>query len=164
MMESISAEAEGCKPSGTEEPTLNRTTQKHITMSNESKTSPEYSAVTATLGLKDDCQPKDVMARISELISIEARFREKEKEPERHEDRPGGQRGHDTESANQRRRTDRLAQDLSGPRSAAEGRAHRGDAREGCGQDPRGRHSQVAETCRGEPPTWWRAHWRAFPP
>ena len=49
-------------------------------MSNESKTSPEYSAVTATLGLKDDCQPKDVMARISELISIEARFREKEKE------------------------------------------------------------------------------------
>ena len=80
MMESISAEAEGCKPSGTEEPTLNRTTQKHITMSNESKTSPEYSAVTATLGLKDDCQPKDVMARISELISIEARFREKEKE------------------------------------------------------------------------------------
>ena len=80
MMESISAEAEGCKPSGTEEPTLNRTTQNLSTMSNESKTSPEYSAVTATLGLKDDCQPKDVMARISELISIEARFREKEKE------------------------------------------------------------------------------------
>lgn len=49
-------------------------------MSNESKTSPEYSAVAATLGLKDDCQPKDVMARISELISMEARFRETQKE------------------------------------------------------------------------------------
>lgn len=80
MMESISAEAEGFKPSGTGEPTLNRITQKHSTMSNESKTSPEYSAVAATLGLKDDSQPKDVMARISELLSVEARFREKEKE------------------------------------------------------------------------------------
>lgn len=49
-------------------------------MSNETKTSPEYSAVAATLGLADDCQPKDVMARISELLSVEARFREKEKE------------------------------------------------------------------------------------
>ena len=80
MMGRISAEAEGFKPSGISEPTLNRTIQKHSTMINESKTSPEYSAVAATLGLKDDCQPKDVMARISELISMEARFRETQKE------------------------------------------------------------------------------------
>ena len=49
-------------------------------MSEVSKTSPEYTAVAATLGMKDNFQPKDVMARISELISIEARFKEKEKE------------------------------------------------------------------------------------
>lgn len=84
MMDRISAEAaaldERFKLSGSPEPTLTRTTTKHETMSNESKTSPEYSAVAATLGLADNCQPKDVMARISELISVEAKFREKEKE------------------------------------------------------------------------------------
>lgn len=49
-------------------------------MSEVSKTSAEYSAVAATLGMKDGFEPKDVMARISELISIEGKFREKEKE------------------------------------------------------------------------------------
>lgn len=84
MMSRISAEAErlaaDLKPSGSAKPILNRTTTKSSTMSNESKTAAEYSAVAATLGLGDDCQPKDVMARLSELISVEAKFREKEKE------------------------------------------------------------------------------------
>ena len=80
MMGRISAEAERFKLSDSSESTLTRTTTKHETMSNETKTSPEYSAVAATLGLADDCQPKDVMARISELLSVESRFREKEKE------------------------------------------------------------------------------------
>ena len=80
MMSRISAEAEGFKLSDSSGPTLTRTTTKHSTMSNESKTSAEYSAVAATLGLKDDCQPKDEKTHISELLSEEARFREKEKE------------------------------------------------------------------------------------
>lgn len=49
-------------------------------MSTETKTSAEYSAVAATLGMKDDFQPKDVMARISELLSVEGKFKEREKE------------------------------------------------------------------------------------
>ena len=69
MMCRISAEASapesGCKPSAQAQPT---------------KPSPEYSAVAATLGLKDGFEPKDVMARISELISVEGKFRDKEKE------------------------------------------------------------------------------------
>lgn len=60
--------------------TLNQTTTKDNAMSEQTKMSPEYSAVAATLGLKDDFQPKDVMARISELISVEGKFKQKEKE------------------------------------------------------------------------------------
>lgn len=85
MMSRISAEAVSfqteSKPSGDASANLSQTTTKtDNTMSEVSKTSPEYSAVAATLGMKDNFQPKDVMARISELISIEARFKEKEKE------------------------------------------------------------------------------------
>jgi nicotinamide mononucleotide adenylyltransferase len=46
----------------------------------EIKTSAEYSAVAATLGLKDDFQPRDVMARLSELLATETKFKQKEKE------------------------------------------------------------------------------------
>lgn len=54
-------------------------TRTNVEMNEQTKTSPEYAAVAATLGLKDDFQPKDVIARISELLSAEAKFREKEK-------------------------------------------------------------------------------------
>ena len=83
MMGRISAEAQTIesenKPSDKTLPTLNQTTKKNE-MSTETKTSAEYSAVAATLGMKDDCQPKDVMARISELIATETKFKDKEKE------------------------------------------------------------------------------------
>lgn len=48
-------------------------------MSNETKPSADYSAVAATLGLKEGFQPKDVMARLSELLAAEVRLREQEK-------------------------------------------------------------------------------------
>ena len=83
MMGRISAEAQTLdsenKPSERIHPTLIQTTKKHD-MSAENKTSAEYSAVAATLGMKEDCQPRDVMARISELIATETKFKEKEKE------------------------------------------------------------------------------------
>ena len=84
MMCRISAEADapesGFKPSAQAQPTLDQTITKDNEMSEQTKTSPEYSAVAATLGLKDGFEPKDVMARISELISVEGKFKEKEKE------------------------------------------------------------------------------------
>ena len=80
MMCRISAEADapesGFKPSAQAQPTLDQTITKDNEMSEQTKTSPEY----ATLGLKDGFEPKDVMARISELISVEGKFKEKEKE------------------------------------------------------------------------------------
>lgn len=75
-----SAPEYGCKPSFQTQPTLCQTITKDNEMSEQTKTSPEYSAVAATLGLKEGFEPKDVMARISHLISVEARFKEKEKE------------------------------------------------------------------------------------
>ena len=43
----------------------------------EERTIPfEYAAVAASLGMKETFEPKDVMARISELISVEARLTE----------------------------------------------------------------------------------------
>lgn len=84
MMCRISAEVDtlegGFKPSAETPANLSQTITKDDEMSNETKTSPEYSAVAATLGMKDDFQPKDVMARISELISVEGKYKEKEKE------------------------------------------------------------------------------------
>lgn len=84
MMCRISAEVtvaeQGCKPSVQAQPTLSQTITKVNEMSEQTKTSPEYSAVAATLGLKEGFEPKDVMARISHLISVEGKFKEKEKE------------------------------------------------------------------------------------
>ena len=84
MMGRISAEAQTLdsenKPSDKTLPTLNQTNSNDNKMSTENKTSAEYSAVAATLGMKEDCQPRDVMARISELIATETKFKEKEKE------------------------------------------------------------------------------------
>ena len=84
MMGRISAEAQTLdsenKPSDKTLPTLNQTHSNDNKMSTENKTSAEYSAVAATLGMKEDCQPRDVMARISELIATEGKFKDKEKE------------------------------------------------------------------------------------
>lgn len=84
MMSRISALADSLAPafkhSADSNSNLSQTTTKQNEMSEQTKTSPEYSAVAATLGMKDNFQPKDVMARISELISVENRFKEKEKE------------------------------------------------------------------------------------
>lgn len=84
MMCHISAEASALetdyKPSAEIRSIINQTIIKENEMSTETKTSAEYSAVAATLGMKDDFQPKDVMARISELLSVESKFKQKEKE------------------------------------------------------------------------------------
>lgn len=84
MMCRISAEADapeqGFKLSAQEQANLEQTITNDNDMSTETKTSAEYSAVAATLGMKDDFQPKDVMARISELLSVENKFKQKEKE------------------------------------------------------------------------------------
>lgn len=50
--------------------------QKTNTEMTENQTSPEYSAVAATLGFKDKFEVKDVMARISTLVSVEAKLSE----------------------------------------------------------------------------------------
>lgn len=84
MMCRVSAEAgipyTECKPFASTGTTFNQTISNDNQMSDETKTSVEYSAVAATLGMKDGFQPKDVMARISELLSAEGKFKEKEKE------------------------------------------------------------------------------------
>ena len=84
MMCRISAEASALEPdrklSSQTESIFNQTITHDDEMSTETKTSAEYSAVAATLGMKDDFQPKDVMARISELLSVEGKFKEREKE------------------------------------------------------------------------------------
>ena len=48
-------------------------------MSTEKTNSPEYAAVAATLGLKDNYEVKDVMARLNTLVSVEAKLKETEK-------------------------------------------------------------------------------------
>jgi len=83
MMGRVSAEAESLdttfKPSAPSIPTLNQTSKTTI-MNPETKTTAEYSAVAATLGMKEDFEPKDVMARLSELLSTETKFKSKERE------------------------------------------------------------------------------------
>lgn len=50
---------------------------EHKTNMAEERTIPfEYAAVAASLGMKETFEPKDVMARISELISVEAKLTE----------------------------------------------------------------------------------------
>ncbi|GAB6119668.1 Clp protease ClpP [Dysgonomonas termitidis] len=53
---------------------------KNDTMTEENNKSPEYTAVTASLGMKDKFEIGDVVARISELMSVEARLTEAKKE------------------------------------------------------------------------------------
>jgi len=48
-------------------------------MTEENKKSTEYAAVAATLGMKDNFEVKDVVARITGLMSVEAKLNEKEK-------------------------------------------------------------------------------------
>ena len=48
-------------------------------MNSEKTTSAEYAAVAATLGLKENYEMKDVMARINALVTIEAKLKETEK-------------------------------------------------------------------------------------
>ena len=48
-------------------------------MSTEKTNSPEYAAVAATLGLQDNYEVKDVMARLNILVSVEAKLKETEK-------------------------------------------------------------------------------------
>lgn len=49
------------------------------TMSTEKNNTPEYAAVAASLGMKENFEVKDVMARISMLVSVEAKLKETEK-------------------------------------------------------------------------------------
>lgn len=62
------------KPFSNEVPTLNE--KKNIPMNEEKKFSPEYGAVAAALGLQDQYEVKDVMSRITDLIGVEARYKE----------------------------------------------------------------------------------------
>lgn len=59
-------------------PILNQTNNTN-TMNSEKTTSAEYAAVAATLGLKENYEMKDVMARINALVTIEAKLKETEK-------------------------------------------------------------------------------------
>lgn len=52
---------------------------KNNQMSTETKNSAEYAAVAATLGLKENYEMKDVMARINDLVTIEAKLKDTEK-------------------------------------------------------------------------------------
>lgn len=52
---------------------------KNNQMSTETKNSAEYVAVAATLGLKENYEMKDVMARINDLVTIEAKLKDTEK-------------------------------------------------------------------------------------
>lgn len=48
-------------------------------MNTEKTNSPEYAAVVATLGLQDNDEVKDVLARLNVLVSVEAKLKETEK-------------------------------------------------------------------------------------
>lgn len=52
---------------------------KSENMSTEKTPSAEYAAVAATLGLKENYEMKDVMARINALVTVEAKLKETEK-------------------------------------------------------------------------------------
>lgn len=70
------AAKEANKHFAAEYPTLPET-NRH--MSTEKTNSPEYAAVAATLGLQDNYEVKDVMARLNVLVSVEAKLKETEK-------------------------------------------------------------------------------------
>lgn len=81
MMTRISAELTGLEEANKHlEPTapiLKRNQKNDEHMSEQ--ISPEYSAVVASLGMKGNFEMKDVMSRISALVSVEARLKEVEK-------------------------------------------------------------------------------------
>ena len=82
LMSRISAEAGALeienKPSEVPSPNLkqNINNKDNNHMSDVKTISPEYQAVAASLGMKDNYEVKDVMARISALISVEAKLKE----------------------------------------------------------------------------------------
>lgn len=79
LMNRICAEAPALtaenKPFSTVNPTLNEKNNNPI-MNEEKKISPEYGAVAAALGMKDQYEVKDVMSRITDLIGVEAKYKE----------------------------------------------------------------------------------------
>ncbi|RHH14383.1 Clp protease ClpP [Bacteroides fragilis] len=87
LMEKIKLESEAVPEEKTENKldTIESTTleqkdnNKHKNMAEERTIPFEYAAVAASLGMKEQFEPKDVMARISELISVEARLNESER-------------------------------------------------------------------------------------
>lgn len=60
-------------------PNLNQIQNNEYQMKEENKVSPEYAAVTASLGFKENCEVSDVMSRITELRNVEAKLAEKDK-------------------------------------------------------------------------------------
>lgn len=82
LMNRICAEAPSLnsenKPFATVPPTLNEK-ENSTDMNDEKKVSPEYGAVAAALGLQDQYDVKDVMSRVSDLITVEAKYKEASK-------------------------------------------------------------------------------------
>lgn len=82
LMNRICAEAPSLisenKPFSTVPPTLNEK-ENSTDMNEEKKVSPEYGAVAAALGMQDQYEVKDVMSRVSDLIAIEAKYKEASK-------------------------------------------------------------------------------------
>lgn len=79
LMNRICAEATSLisenKPFSTVTPTLNET-ENSTDMNEEKKVSLEYGAVAAALGMQDQYEVKDVMSRVSDLIAVEAKYKE----------------------------------------------------------------------------------------
>lgn len=82
LMNRICAEAPSLdsenKPFSTVLPTLNEK-ENSTDMNEEKKVSLEYGAVAAALGMQDQYEVKDVMSRVSDLIAIEAKYKETDK-------------------------------------------------------------------------------------
>lgn len=77
-LEAVDAVEEENKLNEEEKTTLEQkeNNEHKINMAEERTIPFEYAAVAASLGMKETFEPKDVMARISELISVEARLTE----------------------------------------------------------------------------------------
>lgn len=57
-------------------PNLKQTPKNNVKMTENSNNNHEYTAVAASLGFNDKYEVKDVMARVSELLSVEAKLKE----------------------------------------------------------------------------------------
>lgn len=57
-------------------PNLKQIPKNNITMTESNNNNHEYTAVAASLGFNDKYEVKDVMARVSELLSVEARLKD----------------------------------------------------------------------------------------